>query len=85
MGGELGQVLVPFPDATRAYVQPLPGQAALKKTWEKGKSICFISIGLFFNIQEVPQTHLWLQLLSFVISSKTEENVIPFFQEKVSF
>lgn len=47
--------------ATRPYLQHLLALAALKKTWEKGKSDLFISIRLFSSIQEVLEVDLWLQ------------------------
>lgn len=42
MGGELGQVPVPLPGATRAHLHHLNAQVALKKTWEEGKSVFFL-------------------------------------------
>lgn len=81
MGGKLGQVLVPFPGATRGTSSPS------KDRWhsnlrERKKHLVYFHRTVL-HVQEVPETHLWLQLLSFISSSKTEGIIIPFSRGKI--
>lgn len=80
--GSLGRCW--FPSQVPPGVPPAPPKTGgtQKNLRERKKHLVYFHRAVL-HIQEVPETHLWLQLLSFISSNKTKGIIIPFSRGKI--